>query len=77
MHTLIWVDRHDSRRGENIDCMFWFLGVYKLDIRALSLRAKVEFGRELPQENVAECLFRRILQDTIFFVKWRNLQLCM
>ena len=32
MHTLIWVDRHDSRRGENIDCMYWFLGVYKLDI---------------------------------------------
>ena len=28
--------------------------------------AKVVFGREFPQKNVAECLFRHILQDTIF-----------
>ena len=28
--------------------------------------AKVVFGREFPQKNVVECLFRHILQDTIF-----------
>ena len=39
--------------------------------------AKVVFGREFPQKNVAECLFRHILEDTIFFVKWQNVQLCM
>ena len=39
--------------------------------------ANVVFGREFPQKNVAECLFRHILQDTFFFVKWRNVQLCM
>ena len=38
---------------------------------------KVVFGRDLPQKNVAECLFKHILQDTIFFVKWRNVQLSM
>ena len=27
---------------------------------------KVVFGREFLQKNVAECLFRHILQDTIF-----------
>ena len=33
---------------------------------------KVMFGRELPQKNVEECLFRYN-----FFMKWRNVQLCM
>ena len=28
--------------------------------------AKVMFGREFPQKNVAEWFFRHILQDTIF-----------
>ena len=27
---------------------------------------KVVFGRGFPQKNVAECVFRRILQDAIF-----------
>ena len=31
-----------------------------------SKSTKVVFGREFPQKNVAECLFRHILQDTIF-----------
>ena len=29
------------------------------------------FGRGFPQKNMEECLFRHILQDTFFFVKWR------
>ena len=33
-----------------------------LKIRTL----KVVFGKELPQKNMVECLFRYILQDTIF-----------
>ena len=29
-------------------------------------QTKEVFGREFPQINVAECIFRHILQDTIF-----------
>ena len=32
----------------------------------LNWSAKVVFGRGFLQKNVAECLFKHILQDTIF-----------
>ena len=31
-----------------------------------AVMTKVVFGRDFPQKNVAECLFRHILQDTNF-----------
>ena len=39
---------------------------------------KVVFGRVFPQKNVAECLSDILFFKTqFFFVKWRNVQLCM